>query len=115
AMLTSKSQVLFSEDFTYPFAGTGWYVQNNTPSPGNNWIQSSTMGTVFPAYNGNPPDYIAANFASTSDQNNPQTLSNWLITPTLNLQNGAVVKFFTRIHTNPTQYPDNLEVYMSTA
>lgn len=114
-MLTSKSQVLFQENFTPPYQ-TGWIVQNlsASPNPTLTWF-APTASLTFNSYNGAPNDYIAANFNNTTDQNNAVTLSDWLITPTLNLQNGVVVSFATRTSTNPNQYADRLEVRMSTA
>jgi len=55
--------------------------------------------------------YIGANFNNTTGTN---TISNWLITPHVNLVNGAQFKFWTRTTTaNP--FPDRLQVRLSTA
>ncbi|MCE3258431.1 MAG: Ig family protein [Bacteroidetes bacterium] len=107
-----NSQVLFSENFTAPFAGTGWAVQNNSsPTSTLTWFQGST--TTFTAYNGAAADYIACNYQSIAS--GAGTISNWLITPTLNLTNGNVLMFASRTVTASTVYPDRLEVRMSTA
>jgi hypothetical protein len=115
-VISSRAQMLFQEDFTSPFNPAGWSLQNlsaPTATPGLSWFQGN--GAVFPAFNGGANDYVGANFNSTSDSISGQTLSNWLITPTLNLMNGAVFQFATRTSTNPSSFPDRLEVYMSTA
>lgn len=43
----------------------------------------------------------------------PNTISNWLLTPPLTLQNGAMITFYTRTVDVP-QFPDRLQVRMST-
>lgn len=92
-------------------AGTpvaGWTGKNNSSPIGTTgWFQGAS--TTFPGQAGN---YIGANYNATTGAN---TISNWLITPHLNLQNGAVFKFWTRKPTGTTDYPDRLEVRLSTA
>jgi len=88
----------------------GWTTQNNSvPVGATGWFQGNP--TVFPAQAGPTNSYIAANFGNTTGTN---TISNWLITPHVNLVNGAQFKFWTRTTTaNP--FPDRLQVRMSTA
>ena len=43
----------------------------------------------------------------------PNTISNWLLTPTMTLQNGSTLIFYTRTMDVP-QFPDRLQVRMST-
>src|ERR1043166_4610016 len=112
---SGNSQLLLSEDFTSPFfPNANWILINNSQSPGSNWFNGNGSG-VFPAFNGGPSDYIAVNYASTTNTSSPQTLSNWLLTPTVTLTNGAVLQFATRTTSNPAMWPDRLEVYISTA
>jgi hypothetical protein len=102
-----------NEGFTDPFnpAASGWVIQNlSSPTSTFSWYQG--VATNFTAYVGGPSDYYSVNYNSTTGNG---TISNWLITPTLNLSNGAVLSFATRTSTNPASYPDRLEVYMSTA
>jgi hypothetical protein len=79
----------------------------------NNWYQG--VNTVFPAHTGVITSYIAANYNSTTGAG---TISNWMLTPVQTLQNGDVLKFWSRIpvptEQNP-EYPDRLEVRLSTA
>lgn len=112
-VLSTKAQVMISEDFTSPFsaAASGWVRTNNSASPNGTWAQGT--GTVFAAFNGGANDYYSVNFASTS-ASTPATISNWLITPSVTLQNGGVLQFATRTTSNPASFPDRLEVYMST-
>lgn len=115
--LTVNSQVMIQEDFTSPFnpATNGWSYQNLTGlpagTPGQNWFQGNPA--VFNSYNGAPADYLAANWASSTNTVSPETISNWLISPTVTIVNGAVLQFASRTNTNPASFPDRLEVYYS--
>ncbi|WP_343748097.1 choice-of-anchor J domain-containing protein [Fluviicola sp.] len=96
-------------------AGNGWFQQNNSSAIGSNpnWIQGVNTPTgPFDAYNGAANAYICANYNSTTGAS---TISNWLVTPNRTLRNGDVFTFYTRRPTaNPTEYPDRLEVRLST-
>jgi hypothetical protein len=74
----------------------------------NGWFQGNSP--VFPAQSGAPNSYIAADFNNTTGAN---TISNWLLTPPLSLQNGAFMTFYTRTVDAP-KFPDRLQVRMST-
>lgn len=108
-----RSQVTqLSEVFTAPFnaAANGWYIQNNSNPLGSmTWAQGAS--SVFTSYSGGATDYFMCNF--NSQGNGFGTISNFLVTPTLSLMNGGVLKFYTRTVTNPATYPDRLEVRMS--
>ena len=108
----SFSQTLLQEDFnslgspiTLP---TGWTVSNqSSPIGTGSWFTGNT--DVITAYNGPANGYIAVNFQSGSGAS---TLSNWLMTPVVTVQNGDEVSFYTRIPANA--YPDRMELRMST-
>jgi subtilisin-like proprotein convertase family protein len=86
----------------------GWVMQNNSNPMGTaGWFQGDT--TVFTSQSGAPDSYIAANFNNTTDTG---TISNWLLTPPVTLQNGAQFSFWTRTTTGT--FPDRLQVRMST-
>jgi hypothetical protein len=92
----------------------GWVMQNNSQPLGTTgWFQGSHF--AFPAQSGPPDSFIAA------DSNNGtgvSTLSNWLLTPPVNLQNGAQLSFWTRTipvgGIPPHNKPNRLQVRMST-
>ena len=120
------TKLIFAQSYTQNFddittlAGDGWVIQNNsTPVGSLGWFQgTATTATPTPgpfnSYNGATNSYIAANFNSTG---NTGTISNWLITPNRTLRNGDVFTFYTRkptINAGQTDYPDRLEVRMST-
>ena len=120
------TKLIFAQSYTQNFddittlAGDGWVIQNNsTPVGSLGWFQgTATTATPTPgpfnSYNGATNSYIAANFNSTGFTG---TISNWLITPNRTLRNGDVFTFYTRkptINAGQTDYPDRLEVRMST-
>jgi hypothetical protein len=110
AVGTARAQTL-SEDFnnitTLP--GSGWFVQNNSAPLGTTgWFQGNT--SLFSAQSGAANSYIAANYNNTTGTN---TISNWLLTPTLTLRNGDAFRFWTRSPAT-SQFPDRLEVRLST-
>lgn len=65
---------------------------------------------------GGENSFALVNFTSTTGNN---TISNWLISPVVNVQNGDIVSFYTRLGKIPgstgTQYPDRLQLRMSDA
>ena len=73
-----------------------------------NWFQGNS--TVFPAQSGAATSYIGANFNNTTGTN---TISNWLLTSPVTLQNGVTMTFYTRTVDAPS-FPDRLQVRMST-
>lgn len=89
----------------------GWFMQNNSQPVGTtSWFQGND--TVFPAQGGAPTSYIGANFNNTTGGSG--TISNWLLTPVLNLNDGDTVSFWTRT-ADGSIWADRLELRMSTA
>ncbi|WP_294678828.1 choice-of-anchor J domain-containing protein [uncultured Fluviicola sp.] len=100
--------------------GNGWLIQNNsTPVGSISWFQGTATNATptpgpFDSYTGAANSYIGVNFNSTGSTG---TISNWLITPNRTLKNGDVFTFYTRkptIGAGQTDYPDRLEVRLST-
>jgi phosphodiesterase/alkaline phosphatase D-like protein len=86
----------------------GWVMQNNSQSIGtSSWFQGNPA--VFTSQSGTSDSYIGVNFDSGAGI---ATISNWLFTPPLILQNGARLTFYTRTVDTP-QYPDRLQVRLS--
>jgi len=105
-------------DFTEGFddittlSGAGWSLQNQSDPLGTtDWFQGNAA--TFPAHQGDPAAYIGANFNNTAGGTG--TISNWLITPEVELRNGTELSFWTRVPTNPAIWPDRLEVRLSTS
>lgn len=97
-----------SFDDVAALAPAGWVMQNlSEPRGTTDWFQGNPV--VFSAASGAPGAYIAANYNNTLAAG---TLSNWLMTPTLALADGATLSFAFR---GPLERPyfDLLEVYVS--
>lgn len=109
--VTVYSQTLtenFDDITTLP--GDGWNQINlSIPIGVTNWFQGSNR--VFDAYSGSTESYIAANFNNTTTTG---SISNWLITPVVNVENGDAITFYTRTSTDTT-FPDRLQVRLSDA
>jgi uncharacterized repeat protein (TIGR01451 family) len=87
----------------------GWFMQNNSSPLGTSgWFQGNPA--VFTSQTGADNAYIGANFNNTGALG---TISNWLETPALSLQNGEHLIFFTRTPAG-SNFPDRLQVRMST-
>ncbi|AKS43326.1 choice-of-anchor J domain-containing protein [Wenzhouxiangella marina] len=92
-------------------AGAGWSLQNlSAPLGTSDWFQGND--TVFAAHEGATTAYIGANFNNTAGGTG--IISNWLMTPEIQLTNGTEMTFWTRVPTGST-FPDRLEVRLSTS
>ena len=94
----------------------GWVqVNNSNPVPDEvTGLKGFAQGFApyFAAQGGNPGEYAQVSWRSTAALGSG-TISNWMITPVLNLFNGMQVTFHTRTFTSP--HADRMEVRMSTA
>src|SRR5437660_10352261 len=109
AAATAHAAIVFSEDFDN-FSGltaSGWNFQNNSLAPGNPWFADS-----HPPVAGLSDASVSADFSSTT-VNAPTggNISNWMLTPVLNFNNGYVFQFYTSSLGDP---PDRLEIRLST-
>ena len=90
-------------------SGAGWIQTNqSTPLGVTGWFQGNP--DVFPANSGATNSYIGANFNNTTGGTG--TISNWLITPAMNLKDGDKLTFWTRTSSVPA-FDDRLEVRSS--
>lgn len=89
-------------------AANPWSFQNRSDSVagGQPWFQGSPE--VFAAQAG--AGYVAANYFSTGGATGAEHISNWFLSPTLNLTNGGLISFFTR---SGGGAPDRLELRLS--
>lgn len=116
ASATSHAAVLLSEGFDILAAlpGAGWSFQNNSVPLGvTNWFQGNAAD-VFPAAEGAPDSYAAANFNNTTSGGR---ISNWMITPQIALDGNPTLEFALRLlgaEGGPIPYLDTVEVYLST-
>lgn len=129
ALGSAQAQV----QYAFGFEGTtaaltttaGWQVTNQsspiyTGAP--TWsIPAAAPTTTFAggAQAGTATSFALINYTSTgtSSSTGSGTISNWLISPVVTVQNGDVVSFYTRIGRDggAAVYADNLELRMSTA
>lgn len=88
---------------------SGWYFRNNSAPMGNRtWLQGNS--TIFSSQSLLPESFVGAGFESGSGASD---ISDWMLTPPVQLKNGDQIKFWTRTVTAP-QYADRLEVRLST-
>jgi hypothetical protein len=114
ARLTAPEAITtsFAEGFNdiTTLVGNGWARTNNSNPLGSTaWFQGNPA--VFVSQSGATNSYIGANYNNTGGVG---TISNWLLTPEVQLNNGTKITFWTRVPTN-SQYPDRLEVRLSTS
>lgn len=89
-------------------AGDGWaQINNSSPLGTTDWFQGNPA--VFLSHAGADDSYIAANFNNTAGSD----ISNWLITPVVDLGALDSFSFFTRTTTGNT-FPDRMEIRIST-
>ena len=96
-------------DDIYTLAQNYWVLRNNShPSGQSIWFQGDSR--IFPAHSGEGNSYIAANFLNGTGL---AILSNWLLTPPVELHDGALLTFYTRTVAVRSR-PDRLQVRVST-
>lgn len=103
----SMADVVLSEGFdnVAGLAGAGWVQVNSSTNPSNPYFQGNAG--IFSSAAGAPDSYIGADFLSGFG-----TISNWLLTPVLDLGSRVLVDFMVRAAGEG--YLDGLEVRMST-
>lgn len=108
----AQSAVLLTEGFDNitNLAAGGWSLINvSSPVGPETWFQGNA--SEFQAQSGAASSYIGANFRSTGGSIG--TISNWLMTPVLDLSNPLDLDFWTRTLLR-SSWPDRLEVRLST-
>jgi hypothetical protein len=89
-----------------PITPTGWVGALRSSPLG---VSGIFAGTVFPPHSGT--GFIAANYQNTSGVG---TISTWMISPELTMNNGDTVSFYTRVP-DGSIWADRLQLRMSTA
>ncbi|WP_192498639.1 cell wall-binding repeat-containing protein [Ornithinimicrobium pratense] len=108
-LATDSLMETFDDIDTLP--GEGWAIVNNSePVGGASWFQGNP--DVFDAHEGAADAYVGVNFNSAGLA--PGHISNWLMTPELELTNDSTLSFWTRTAENPALFADRLEVRLST-
>lgn len=97
----------FEEGFADVNQLPGWSkINNSSPLGTTGWFQNP----AFTAQAGATTHSIAANYLNASGSG---TISNWLLTPVVGLDNGVLFSFWTRKQTS--SFADRLEVRLSTS
>lgn len=110
-----QAQFILVENFdTVP--GVGWTRTNqSTPAGPSNWGQGVITQFDAGAFSGEPTAFAMVNSASAIGNG---TISNWLMSPVISLQNDDIIRFFSRVGLPSGQtavvYPDRLEMRIST-
>ena len=107
--LTGSTQMSQAFDNISTAFSNGWAQQNLSSPPGTSWFQGDNTN-YFSSHSGAANSYISSDYNAL---NGSGTISNWLFTPPVTLQNGAQFVFYSRCEDN-TQYPDRMQVRMST-
>lgn len=90
-----------------------WTKANYTTPLSNPLFGSGNTTTVPSGQSGGNNSFALVNYTSTSGAG---TISNWLITSAIDVQDGDIVSFYSRKGTDgTTDYPDRLELRYSTA
>lgn len=105
-----QAQTLFTENFDV-FPATWIRTNQSQPVGTSNWQQGNVSG-FGTGFNGGSTSYASVNFNSVAAAS-AGTISNWLITPTISLKDGDVIKFYTRAGSNFSTIPDRLELRLS--
>jgi hypothetical protein len=115
-----QAQVILSENFDVA-PPTTWTMLNLSTPAGTNplWFQGNPtdpdplVSGPFDSFAGAPNSYMGVNFNSVAGNN---TISNWIFTPVVSLQNGDIISFYTRTTTpGATTFPDRLQMRIGAA
>ena len=89
---------------------TNWVVLNRSALPADNWGGGNS--NIFAAQAGDAGSYIADSFEAGGGSG---IVSDWLLTPVVNLGNGYTFSFYTRGDVASPAFPDSLQVRLSTS
>jgi hypothetical protein len=113
----------FSEEFdtAYQARARGWrFINKSEPLGSGVWQQGGGIPPWYAAYssNGSYAGFIGADY--TSVQGGPGTISNWVVSPVVTMQNGDKIVFYTRglvswsgAGTDSTDYGNRLQVMIN--
>lgn len=111
----------FAEEFDAAASATtkGWqFINTSDPKGSGVWEDGGSIPPFFNAYSnkGSLAGFIGADYTSTSAQQG--VISNWLISPSIIMQNGDKIIFYTRAYTDfyggdTTDFGNSLQVSMN--
>lgn len=123
----------FTEDFDSlgKAVNRGWVIANNSRPIGTiPWVQGffylsqhheydgklgATNTYVYDGFGGMAYSYSGTDFAMTTNNcgHRKAVISNWLISPVVEIKNGDIIRFYTRTYSNPAQGADRLQVLIN--
>jgi len=119
SFMNAKSQALYEgfDDITQ-LAGLGWEMINMSNPIGTEpqWVQGysplANQTYYFDGNSGPAGSFICGSFNNAGAS--PATISNWLLTPSMTINNGDTLSFYTRsTDLAGTVYPDRMQVWMN--
>ena len=111
--MTAEAGVIVSEGFEATGVPSGWAVVNrSTPVGPESWGKGNT--NIFNAQSGTTGSYFADSFEAASQAGTTATIADYLITPTILLNNGYTFSFWARSDGDPA-FADRLQLVMSTS
>ena len=115
--MTAPADAAMSPILTQGFDGlalgavpANWVVVNRSTLPADNW--GGGNANIFAAQSGAAGSYIADSFEAGGGSG---VVSDWLLTPVVNLDNGFTFSFYTRGDVNAGSFADSLQVRLSTS
>jgi hypothetical protein len=112
--IASKAQTtVIAENFddVNNMLSSGWMEINNSAPVGPEIWHQGTGNVGSAPVSGDPLGYAEVGYQST-DPSGTGDINNWLISPTMQLNNGDVVTFFAASY-NTLNYPDRLELRLN--
>ncbi len=107
ASMAASAQVLTEGfDDVASLTAAGWVQLSNGTAPGDGWFQGNAG--IFTAESGAPDSYAAANWVGSTG-----SVSDWLMTPVLNLPEGGSIDLALRLLGEG--FLDRVQVYASNA
>lgn len=108
---TAMGQLTFSEEFD-DLSTSGWTVVNNSSPLGTTmWAQGNGTIGVDAGHTGDATSYVFDTYTATDDAGTG-TISDWLISPAITINNGDSISLWT-ISYNSATYADRIEVRIS--
>jgi len=127
---TKVNDPSFTEDFDSlsKAVSRGWVIANNSRPLGTiPWVQGffylsqhheydgklgATNTYNFDGFGGMEYSYSGTDFAMATNNSGHRkaVISNWLISPVMEIKNGDIIRFHTRTYSNPAQGADRLQV-----
>lgn len=118
AAIAADAQNLLSQNFDVfpgvaaPGTSDQWVQTNqSTPAGASTWAQGGGTAFTTGGQAGGATSFTLCNFNSTTGAG---TISNWLISPVIEMAPGDVVSFWARQGGDQQQYPDRMEVRLAT-